>query len=237
MSTAAIRGSVMPFCGPNVLVAPNMPVSGLSTSVAATSSTSSNRSRAGSRSTCLMPRSAATPAVDPAVAVRAQRREEAGPAVVGAAAAEPDHDLAGAGLDRGDHQLADAVRRRQLGARRPGEVDAARLRALDVRRVVGEQDPPGHRVAERAAHRQRASACRPGSRRGRRRSPARRRTSAPGRARRPAPAAASPRPWQRLASTAVSVPANLSGAMRTRMRAFWPPTYGWARDRPDHPAR
>ncbi len=46
-SISTIRSSSMPFCGPKVLVAPKRPVSGLSTSVAATSSTPASRSRAG----------------------------------------------------------------------------------------------------------------------------------------------------------------------------------------------
>ena len=47
-----ICSSVRPFCGPNVLVAPNMPSSVTSTSAAMTSSTPASRSRAGPRSTC-----------------------------------------------------------------------------------------------------------------------------------------------------------------------------------------
>ena len=50
-----------------------------------------------------------------AVGGRAERAEQAGTAVVGAAAAEPDDDPGRARVDRGEDQLADAERRRGLG--------------------------------------------------------------------------------------------------------------------------
>ncbi len=49
-----------------------------------------------------------------------------------------------------DDQLADATRRGLLGTVLLGQVQAARLRALDVRRVPGQQHRGGRRLAERS---------------------------------------------------------------------------------------
>ena len=149
-STSAMRSSAMPFCGPKVLVAPKSPVSGMSTSLAATRVTPARRSRAADRSTWPTPARRRRPGVERHVRRRPERGEQAGPAVVGARAAEPDHDGPGAGVHRGQQQLAHPAAGRRLGVA-VDQVEAGRLRALDVRRVADPQHHGRHGRAVRTA--------------------------------------------------------------------------------------
>ena len=121
-----------------------------------------------------------------------------------------------AGVERGQQQLADPAGRGLLGPLPAGQVQAARLGALDVRRVADHQQRRRRRLAERARDRDRERRRRRAPRAARRRTRGRRRPSARGRARRPGRAAASPSAIAWAASTAVRVPANLSGATRMR---------------------
>ena len=61
------------------------------------------------------PSSPAPPRVQRYVGGGAERGQQPGPAVVGAAAAEPDHHGRSAGVDRCGEELSDAVRRGRLG--------------------------------------------------------------------------------------------------------------------------
>ena len=185
------------------------------------------RSRAAARST--LSRSARP--LGPASGRRRARRSRRGPASSPAPPSlvpeppSPTTTRSAPGVDRGRDQLADAVGRRAAPASRGlrrGQVQAARLGALDVRRAAVDQHRAGHRLAVRPATRSRPAGRRPARRAARRRSRGRRRPSAPGRARRRGRGAASPRRSPAAASTALSVPANLSGAISTRMAPILP---------------
>ena len=130
-------------------------------------------------------------------------------------------------LDGGEDQLADAVAAGELGAP-VDQVQPDGLGALDVGHVLDEQDGRGHPLAVRGLDGDARAARRPARRGARRRTRARRRPSAPGRARRRARAVAHPVAMASAASTAVRVPANLSGAISTRMAPScrMPPTPG-----------
>ena len=71
------------------------------------------------------------------VQARAERVQEAAAAVVGAAAAEPDHEAADAAVEQTRDELADAARRAVLDMRAHavGVGDADDLRDLDHRRA------------------------------------------------------------------------------------------------------
>ena len=218
-STSAIRSSPIPFCGPKVLVAPKSPVSGLSTSLAATRVTPARRVAGRAEVHAGHGRQRGGAAVEHAVGRRPERGEHARATVVGAGAAEPDDDGPRSAVDGGEQQLADPAARR--GLRVPvDQVQAGGLRALDVRRLAHAQHHRGHRRAVRAPTPSPPRARRRARRGGRRRSRGRRRPSARGRARRRAPCRRQPAAMASAASTAVRVPANLSGAMSTRMAAI-----------------
>lgn len=90
------------------------------------------------------------PGVERHVRRRPERGEQTGPAVVGAGAAEADHDGPRAGVDRGQQQLPDPAAGRGLGVA-VDQVEAGGLRTLDVRRVAGTQHHRRHRRSVRPA--------------------------------------------------------------------------------------
>ena len=98
----------------------------------------------------MTPRRPAVPASSGRSAVAPRAAEQPGAPVVGAAAAEADHDPAGAGVERRQQQLADAVgARRSSGRSLLGQVQPAGLGALDVgrgRRRAAAWPAPGRRT-------------------------------------------------------------------------------------------
>ena len=155
--------------------------------------------------------------VEDAVGGGAEGGQHPGAAVVGARAAEPDDDRAWP-----------RRRPRRGSARRPrwstpnsappsircSPTTCARLDVGDVPDAQHRRPAPARRAGPRRSP---PAARRRARRAARRRSPARRRPSARGRARRRARAVRQPAAMASAASTAVRVPANLSGAMSTRM--------------------
>ena len=196
-------------------------VSGLSTSVAATSCAPRSRgtppSAGARRASAAPPYGRAYPAASSGAAPSAASRP-APPSLV----PEPPSPITTApraGLHRGRDQHAQPVRggglrvplgRRRAGAgRTPGRSPGRRCRRRGApRRRPG--GPAGRPSAPAAAARR---APRPAPRR----SPARRRPAAGSPARPPGAAARQPAAIASAASTAVSVPANLSGQISTRM--------------------
>ena len=214
-STTGMRSSAMPFCGPKVLAAPNRPVSWLSTSLAAISGDvgeagpgrrdvdGGDALEAGRTRVQRTVGRGAEGRQQPGAAVggarchRARRRPPGprrrprpGPARRRRGSRPPRHALVGSG----------AVRRPGHSRRTPSPPRAARSPASARRRGRRPSRPAPRHRAPRGA---------------RRRNPDRRRPSARGRARRPGRDGASPSAIARAASTAVSVPANLSGATST----------------------
>ena len=133
-------------------MAPKRPVSGLSTSLAATSSTAPSRVPGRGQLDRGHTGQGCHPAVQRTVRRRAQGPEQAGSTVVGATPPEPDHDPSGAGFERGQDQLTDPHGRGLLGALGTGEVHPARLGALDVGRAVDQQHARRDRITEGAGH-------------------------------------------------------------------------------------
>ncbi len=82
-------------------------MSGLSTSLAATSVDAGEPLPAGGDLDVRDPGEPGRAGVQGTVGGRAERGEQAGAAVRGAAAAQPDHDPAGPGSDGGEQQLPD----------------------------------------------------------------------------------------------------------------------------------
>ena len=91
--------------------------------------------------------------VERCVGSRTERGQQPRSPVVRPGAAEPDDHGLRAGLRRGQQQLPDAVRRGPLGVLASGQVQAARLCALDVRRALAQQDRARDRRAVRPADR------------------------------------------------------------------------------------
>ena len=86
---------------------------------------------------------------------RAQHGEHTRATVVGGRTSQPDHDPARAAPDRGQQESADAAAGAalRLPLRARGEVQADRLRGLDVRRVPDAQDGGGHALPVRVRDR------------------------------------------------------------------------------------
>ena len=166
-STACRRSSATPFCGPKTLMAPRSPSSGLSTSVAATSSHPGDPRpgrRPGRRSPGRRARRRRRPGRPPAWRSRPSAASRPAPPSLVPEPPSPTTTRVAPASQAARDQLADAVGAGLLGpsllARR--EVQAARLGALDVRRAVVHQHGARHRLAVRAAdgHRQQVTAQR-----------------------------------------------------------------------------
>ncbi len=126
-SSSAMRSRGTPFCGPKIAVAPRSPVSGLLTSditmmlgvgkprIEAARIDGRQRGKAvGRRRYCAPARIGER---------ETERREQAGAAVVGAAAAQPDHEAANARVEAIAYQLADAQGRAMFDVdRRDGRI-------------------------------------------------------------------------------------------------------------------
>ena len=176
----------------------------------------------------MMPSSAATPPSRRRSPYAPSAARKPGAAVVGAAPAEPDHDPVEAPASIAASTSSPTPYVEASSARVPaGEVEAARLRALDVRRVAGQQDrrpgtgsPNGPRTVTADQRGRPGASLSTSTKPGPPSDIGARSSSSSGACRRQPSAMAA------AASTAVSVPANLSGAIRTRMRAFLPHAYG-----------
>ena len=193
------RTGVAPFCGPYTAAAPLGPSSGLSTSLATTTRVSASAGCRPERSS----RARSASAAPPGPSSRPVSGEEPGAerlqhprAAVGArAAADAQHDLPAAVVERGPDHLAGAVRARAQRVepvghqqREPGHVGH-----LDDGHAVARRERRGHRLAGGPLRRAPRPAC---TRRRRRRRACRRRRRprAPARPRRPAPRRRSPPP-------------------------------------------
>ena len=125
------RSAPLPSAKP--CAAPEWPISGASVAVAATSSTPATRSRAASS-----PSRAATRPCPPSVV---------------AVPPTPTTTRETPRVDRGRDELpTPGRRRRRVALRRLEQVQADRLRGLDVRGAALDQHPGRHRVAERPVH-------------------------------------------------------------------------------------
>ena len=159
--------------------------------------------------------------------------------VVRAAAAQPDDDGRDAGPDRGPDQLADAVRRRPLGplaarsgaGRTPGRSRRTPSRPRRAGPSRAPARPRGPRTVS-ASSSPPSAACSTSTNPGPPSDIGARSSSSSGACR------AQPSAIASAASTAVSVPANLSGATRTRMRpSCTPPNLGRVGDWAIRPMR
>ena len=207
------RSSAMPFCGPKVLVAPNSPVSGLSTSLAATSRDPADplpgRRHVDRRSTPVQrrrhPRRGARRRWRPARPAARRRRRWC--------RCRPARPRRSSRRRRPRRRPARPRRTSwRSSAPSPPVRCSPQACALSTYAVSPTTQHRGRRRrAVRAADGHARAARRRAPRAARRRSRGRRRTSAPGRARRPARPSRQPAAIASAASTAVRVPANLSG--------------------------
>ncbi len=220
------RSSGMPFCGPNVFVAPNSPVSGLSTSLAATSRTPPTRARAtGPRSSVGDPGQSDGAGVETCVEVAPSAASRPAPPSLVPLPPRPTTTVvapvstAARTSSPTPYVVADSASTPPVRCR-------PHAWALSTYAVSPTTSTDRAGSAHRRVRGRSRPAARPRGRRGRTSTKpgppsdiGARSSSSAGACRAQPVAIAS------AASTAVSVPANLSGATRTRMRRVSPTTY------------
>ena len=153
--TTGSRSSVIPFCGPKILVAPNSPVSGLSTSLAATSRTEPTRSRAAATSTEVTPSRPAPPASRGTSAVAPSAASSPAPPSLVPLPPSPTTTVAAPASTAAATSSPTPYVVASSAPSLAGQVQPARLRALDVRRVADHQHRGRRRRPVRPADRDR----------------------------------------------------------------------------------
>ena len=154
-SSRATSSGVAPFCGPYTAAAPRSPSSGLSTSLASTTSAPARpgcRPDRSTRSTCSSPPPPAGTGSPRGVEdPGAERGQHAGAAVGAGAAADGQHQPPAAGVQGGRDDLPEAgAGRGQRGEHPAGQPDqAAGVGQFDHRRVVLAGVAGVHRLAGR----------------------------------------------------------------------------------------
>ena len=136
-------------------MAPNRPVSGLSTSDAATTSTPASAARAGATSTDVSSPSRREPASSGAEPVAPRAASSPAPPSLVPLPPRPTTIRRGAGGGRGQQQLPHPGGGGGLDVTVADQVPAAGLGALDVRHVTDTEHGRRHRLAERPGHRDR----------------------------------------------------------------------------------